>query len=406
MTAIETKTTKRRSRPILRKFEASIGLPLADLFGKWELKNSKLVGPKKVFLPKSRIHLNYFEREAVPILSGGEESSKKQQHDVPTLLLLHGIGSSSEEFLSFLRFMNIPPHIRILIPDHVGQGEDLKRAFSEGPSFQQPDANTLLETTSEFLDMVNAGPNCNALGTSLGGALLYFLKAKRPDVIQKTVLFAPALPHCLTEKFLGGLLEGKHGFMDFRSREDVKQLFRNFLWTDPQKRSAGAIKQKKRREKKDPFPKIAYEVIYRLTLRNVPEGHYRALQDKLLVTSGTNNGSNDGDNNKNEFAVTTDVDPNSERLVVWPEEDQICSLKQGKDFFAPSIANGTTILQTIPNCGHVFHGDGRGMYEVVTPMVKNFLLDFSQGKHEPVVPTKPQPAAFSTASPHCAEASC
>ena len=211
MTAIETKTTKRRSRPILRKFEASIGLPLADLFGKWELKNSKLVGPKKVFLPKSRIHLNYFEREAVPILSGGEESSKKQQHDVPTLLLLHGIGSSSEEFLSFLRFMNIPPHIRILIPDHVGQGEDLKRAFSEGPSFQQPDANTLLETTSEFLDMVNAGPNCNALGTSLGGALLYFLKAKRPDVIQKTVLFAPALPHCLTEKFLGGLLEGKHG---------------------------------------------------------------------------------------------------------------------------------------------------------------------------------------------------
>eukprot|EP00531_Pseudo-nitzschia_arenysensis_P012730 CAMPEP_0116137730 /NCGR_PEP_ID=MMETSP0329-20121206/12397_1 /TAXON_ID=697910 /ORGANISM="Pseudo-nitzschia arenysensis, Strain B593" /LENGTH=379 /DNA_ID=CAMNT_0003632651 /DNA_START=132 /DNA_END=1271 /DNA_ORIENTATION=- len=363
-----------------------IGLPALDYLTKMELKYSKLVGPKQVFLPKCRIHLNYYEREAVAVPESDEVDSSKHDNNnknTPTLLLLHGIGSSSHEFLSFLRFMDIPSHIRILIPDHVAHGEDLKRAFAEGPSFQQPDAATLLETTSEFLDLVNAGPNCNALGTSLGGALLYFLKTKRPDVIQKTVLYSPALPVCLTDRFLGGLQDGTHGFMDYQNREDVKDLFRNFLWTDPQKRIANQEK------KKDPFPKIAYEVIYRLTLRNVPEGHFRKLQDKLLLeTAGVANDNNNEIENNNKFAVTNDIDPDSERFVVWPDEDQICSFEEGKRFFEPSVANGKTIFQEIPNCGHVFDRNGKGIYEILVPMVKTFLLDFaSDNNHDDLIPT-------------------
>merc|ERR1712071_273043 len=87
-------------------------------------------------------------------------------------------------------------------------GEDMKRAFAEGSSFEHPGGITLLESMSEFLDM------------------------KEPRVFSKTVLLAPALPAVLTDGFLGGLLDGSHRFMDFHDAEDVKTLFRHFLWTE------------------------------------------------------------------------------------------------------------------------------------------------------------------------------
>jgi len=383
---------------IQRQVEARVGIPLADRLAKTELRRSKLVGPKQVYLPKFGIPMNYYERKAVT-----------EEQYPPTILLCHGIGSSATEFCTFLRLLDIPPHVRILAPDQIGHGQDLKRAFAEGDAFEQPDATALLESTSEFLDAMNVGPNCNALGTSLGGALVYYLRAKRPDSIQKTVLLAPALLCCLSDPFLLGLVEGKHGFMDFRSRRDVKDLFRNFLWTSPRSShqpetsprnpssSAAAAARPKPSKKKDPFPKVAYEVIYRLWQRDVPPGHHKALQDNLLLKLGLGmNGGNkmesgaDGggirgtappensssSSNSSIFTATSDLDPHSPRLLVWPEEDQICSPQRANRFFGSSIASGTTILKTIPNCGHVFHANGTNIYPIVAPMVKDFLLDF------------------------------
>lgn len=289
--------------------------------------------------------------------------------------MCHGIGSSTTEFCVFLRLLNIPTHVRILAPDQIGHGQDLKRAFS---------ADALLESTSEFLDAVHVGPNCNALGTSLGGALVYYLRAKRPEIIQKTVLLAPALLSCLSDPFLLGLLDGKHGFMDFHSRQDVKDLFRNFLWTNPHNKKetrpgndSDAARLKKSKQK-DP-----YEVIYRMWQRDVPPGHHKALQDNLLselvlgiskndhnriddsadAVIGSSGASGEGIQDttppaNSMYTATTNLDPDSQRLVVWPEEDQIFNPESVSRFFGPSIASRQTVLETIPNCGHVFHADG------------------------------------------------
>lgn len=408
---------KQKPRRIVRK-----GIRLADWLAKIELKNSKLVGPKQVFLPNCQLPMNYYEREAVAGPGGTSNTSiRNGGADPPTLLLFHGIGSNAREFCVFLKMLQVPAHIRILVPEMVGMGEDMKRAFAEGSSYEHPGGITLLETMSEFLDVVHAGSNCNALGTSLGGALLYFLAMKEPGVFSKTILLAPALPAVLTDAFLGGLLDGSHRFMDFHDAEDVKTLFRYFLWTETVSQQGNAHdkdnaianangdasqttkkpnrKKKKKKQKKDPFPfsKLVYEIIYQMTLRDVPEGHYKAIQDKLIneygrrimsksstesdfhCTSHEHETANDNDivsdNADDMFVTTTDLDPHRLRLVVWPEEDQICSIAKGRQFFASPTSTNTTFRE-IPECGHVFHSDGTPIYAVVAPIVREFLLDF------------------------------
>lgn len=153
--------------------------------------------------------------------------------------------------------------------------------------------------------------------------------------------------------------------MDFQSREDVKHLFRDILWTNPSRRFENGSKH---RTKRNPFPPTGYEIIYRLTLRDVPDGHFKALQDKLIVQQTLK---------PNRFNTTTDVDRDASRLVLWPEEDQICSLEKGRTFFGPAMDAGKTIFRTIPECGHVFDANGTNIYDLVGPMVTPFLLDFS-----------------------------
>jgi len=262
--------------------------------------------------------------------------------------------------------LDIPKNVRILIPEQIGHGQDLKRAFQEGDAFQQPTADIMIDSTSEFLDVVNAGSNCNALGTSFGGVLLYYLRLKRPDVIQKTVLVSPALASCLADPFLNGLIDGSHNFVDFKSRDDVAHLFRNILWTGPEKR--------KNYKKKDPFPPFIYDFIYELNLRDVPQGHNKGLQDSLIKTVTQRKGTTDDSNDDDIYLATTDLDKSSPRLVIWPEDDQICDHSKGKKFFESSEE---TAFESIPECGHVFDENGKGIYDLLAPKVKDFLLGFS-----------------------------
>lgn len=343
-----------------------IGLPIADTLGKIEFKKSNLEGPKKIFLPKSGIHMNYYERKAVPENGRNTVDPAKQ----PTLIFFHGFSSSAREFFSFLGLLDIPDNIRILIPEQLGHGEDLKRAFKKGEAFQQPDADTMIDSTSEFLDVVKASNNCNALGTSFGGVLLYYLRMKRPDVIQKTVLVSPALAKCLADPFLDGIIDGSEKFVEFQSRDDVVHLFRDLLWTNPKRRSTNT------KLKKDPFPKFVYDLMYELNMRDVPRGHNKGLQDSL-IKAVIQRKVEDGNGNEDIYLATTDIDKGSLRLVVWPEEDQICDHDKGRRFFECSISSGETIFESIPECGHVFHANGKGIYELLAPKVQGFLLDFS-----------------------------
>lgn len=397
--SIMTATTQ-KLKPVQRKVEALVGVPLLKFLSKLQIKSCGLVGPKKVFLPNCGITMNYYEREAMP--QPNDPQQQQQQRDPPTLLLLHGISSSANEFCDLIRLLDVPAHIRILVPEQIGHGQDLKRAKLEGSAFQQPTPESMLESTSELLEVVKAGNNCNAMGTSMGGALLYFLKLKDPNIIRRTILVEPALGSVLAKPFLDDLISGKQSVGSFRSRDDVKNFFRNYLWTDPTRQGKQLDFDKDaptKKIKKDPIPAFFYEVIYRSAKLNAPEGHWKALLDNLLKTYGLldNDSGNvestyeyadaDADDAsglepttakaENIYTATTDLDQDTHRLVVWGEEDQICNIEQGKHFFGPSMASGKTRFETIPNCGHVFAADGTSIYELVGPMVEKSLLDFS-----------------------------
>ena len=127
-----------RPRPIQRQIEASVGRGVLKLVNKIGLKKSKLVGPKKVFLPKFGIHMNYYEREATAATPTNDCNTNCNQNQPPTILFCHGIAGDSSEFHLLIASMDIPPHIRILCPHQIGHGEDLKRAFSDPENFKQP----------------------------------------------------------------------------------------------------------------------------------------------------------------------------------------------------------------------------------------------------------------------------
>ncbi|VEU35659.1 unnamed protein product [Pseudo-nitzschia multistriata] len=397
---------KRNSRS-RRWFEATVGSHLLKKAMELGQKHGKLVGPKSVFLPKCGIRMRYYEREAQPIA----DDQHQPQH-LPTLLFCHGISEEARGFGMLISAMKIPPHIRILCPEQIGHGEDLKAALDGNPSNQfyykeagRETANTMLESTSEFLDVVQAGPNCNAFGISLGGALVYSLRYKRPEIIKKTVLVCPAIGFCLDDAFVDSIVKGTNNFVDFQSRDDVKFLFRDLLSTGPYEDTdatnpaapaPAATTATKQRRKKYPIPPFFMEAIYRQSQKTTPEGHYRKMMLALLETTGRVNNCNDedffgdgnecnkrDDDNARIFRATSDVDPKSPRLLLWPENDQISNCAKGMLYFehsiVPSSSSGAdtgTIFETIPDCGHCFTGDGRMIYDVIRPRVKEYLLDF------------------------------
>lgn len=379
-------TAKQAFRTPQRGIEALVGGALLKTVGNASqeiaVKKSKLV-PKKVYLPRSGITMHYHEREAAPN-RGGEVTDKKNQ---PTVLFFHGISGRAQDFAKMIVDLQIPPQVRILVPEQIGHGRDIKRARSDPDNFKQPTHESMLESTSEFLDEVEAGNNCNAFGISLGGAICYYLHNKRPDIIQRAVLVSPAILSCVDQELLDGIQDGTNRFICFESREDVKLLFRDL--------STG--RNDNDRKKKDPVPKFFLESIYRTSVSATPEGHYKAMLTSLLnsglahsgtlghvPTSDTKDGNADeGDGNP--FSAVTDVDQESHRLVLWPNKDKIINYEQGKRFFGVSMteegdstsSSRNTEFETVPDCGHLFHSDGTIILDLIRPRVKEYLLDFT-----------------------------
>jgi len=357
-----------------------------SLAAKGALKKSKLV-QKSVYLPRHGVRMHYLEREP----SRSDESKKNDKRsttrtginqetsgsttkskDEPTILFFHGLSDSAKNMAGFVHSLNVPDHIRILVPDQFGHGEDLKRAKSldeSEASYQHPTQSTLLESTSEFLDVVGVGSNCNAFGISLGGALAYFIRLKRPDVIKRTVLVSPAIEYCIDDAFIDDFLEGRKRHMCFENRQDVKLLFRDL--------STGRDTDKRKR--KDPVPKFFLEAVYRKSKQMAPEGHYKQMLHGLIDNIGK--GAEDGGENESIFSADKDVDSTSPRLVIWPDHDYICNYEKGRRFFENSIQEdnkGTEWIQ-IPDCGHVFHRDGKIILQIewVVKKIQDYLFNFS-----------------------------
>lgn len=126
------------------------------------------------------------------------------------------------------------------------------------------------------------------------------------------------------------------------------------------------------REKWDPVPQFFLESVYRHSKRGVPAGHFRALMLNLLA------------NTDSPFSSAKDVDTDSNRLVVWPEKDRIINYEEGKRFFEVSLSGGgfaskspNTVFESVEDCGHVFHSDGRSITDIIKPRVRDYLLNFS-----------------------------
>jgi len=327
-------------RVIQRKIEASVGGMLFKTVKQQAMKKSKLLS-KTVFLPQSKITMNYLERSSDEECEAGDEN--------PTLLFCHGITDQAKNLCAFITSLDIPENVRILIPDAIGHGKDLERAKKDSINYQQPTSIDILNSTIEFLEVLGVkNSRCNVFGISMGGALAYFLRYKRPDLCQKAVLVSPALEYCIENDFIDDFQSGRKNHFCFESRQDVKILFRDL--SSPN------------RQKQNPVPKFFLETIFRYQQKNAPPGHFRGMLETFLEQFG-----------KSFMSVDHDVDEDSPRLVIWPENDFICNHQKGKDFFRNSKS---TTLETIQNCGHVFHSDGTLMYDVIKPLVSKYLLDF------------------------------
>jgi len=380
-------TAKEAVRVTQREFEALVGGALLKTVGKAAenvaLKKSKLVA-KSAYLPLCGYTMYYHEREAVAV--DGKVVDKKDQ---PTILFFHGISQKSEDFAMFVASLKIPPHIRVIAPEQMGHGRDIERARVDPDNYVQPTHESMLKTTSEFLDVVEVGSNTNAFGVSLGGAVCYYLAHHRPDIIKRSVLVSPAILPCVDKGLVNGIQDGTNNFICFESREDVKLLLRDL--------STG--RDDTDRKKKDPVPKFFLETVYRTSPQSrAPEGHYRAMLLSLLTNAGSTSGGtpecepgNDDDRNSagnvaNPFLAATDVDADAHRLVIWPEKDQIINYEQGKQFFEVSTTQEGKLMSTsrntefesIQNCGHVFDANGKSIMDIIRPRVREYLLNFTK----------------------------
>lgn len=319
-------------RVLPRSVEAAIGGKLIEWGTKTELKRAGLV-PKSAMLPRSGIEAYYFER-------GPQDAAL-------TVVLYHGMSEKAEYMAGFLSALEISLDIRVLIPDAPGHGQDLKRARKNPAAFQQPTPSTMVDTMVEFLDTLQV-KQCYIVGYSMGGALAYWVRQRRPDVVAKSVLIAPALEQCIDDEFLNDYLTGKKRQHCYETRTDVKILFRDLSHPN--------------RKKKDPVPKFFLEAFARERKRTTPPKHYDNMMHAMLKERGDNDGL---------WSAKKDVDPGSPRLVLWPDHDFICNHEKGQAYFEESNA---TDFETIQDCGHSFLADGDSVLLHVAPRVSRYLF--------------------------------
>jgi len=319
---------------VQRKLEGSIGVFLLRVGTNRRIKKAGLVHRTKLVKGVSR---HYYERP-------GDKNG-------PTLLLCHGMASESKNLVALVLELQtkLPSHWRMIAPDVTGHGHDLERVHEMGvDQFPYPEPEDLGEGVKELLDALDI-QECFAYGSSMGGCLVYFLQQRYPALVKKSVLIAPALEVVLDDQFLNDWKTGRKNHFCWESREDVQ----NFMWdlSCPQ------------RIKRNPIPLFLCQAIWQDRQARSPPGHFRTCFQKLLDFRGQDP----------ILACPSDIAPNAKRLVMWPENDFICNYERGKAFFSKSSNN--TIFRSIPDCGHLFHSDGKTVLIHAAPMMVEYLLE-------------------------------
>jgi len=103
--------------------------------------------------------------------------------DLPTVVLLHGLGSQGADYLPLLA--RLRPHVRrVIAPDLPGHGR------SDAPYTERP-RHTHMETLAEALDEVLDEPAV-IFGNSLGGLAAIRFALARPDRVRGLFLASPS----------------------------------------------------------------------------------------------------------------------------------------------------------------------------------------------------------------------
>ena len=326
-------------RVLPRKLEAAVGRRLLRLGSRKLVKDAGLIHRSCILSDGTPV--SYFERE---VLGGNENGAGVVTRS--TILVCHGMADEAKSLAGFVRSLNLDDSYRILVPDLPGHGDD--RARARTGAYRHLTQAELLQAMIDFLLAVKV-KECHAIGYSMGGAVVYFLQQEAPKFgikVRRAVLLAPAIRACVDPAFIDDFVSRRKNHFCFENRNDVKELFRNLAPPN--------------RKKKDPIPKFFLEACYREQVETSPRGHFRAMFQVFLEDTDPL------------FACEKDIDPQSERLVVWPEHEFICSYERGRDFFSGS-PTATTIFHSVPDCGHVFRADGTFLLDHVASLVSEYL---------------------------------
>ncbi|CAB9515706.1 alpha/beta hydrolase fold [Seminavis robusta] len=323
-----------------RKIEGVLGGKLLNFAGRKFVKDAELI-KREVFLPETGLTVHYYERE-------GDGTSRDESTPQPTLLLLHGITDEAKNMAALVIVLRKElPHWRIIVPDLIGHGHDLARAKKEGSSFEYPTPERLLQCMTEFVTALNI-QQCTAFGMSMGGALAYFLQSEKPEVVQNTILISPALNAVLDSQFIQDFVTRQKNHFCYECRDDVKYFFRDLSCPH--------------RKVKDPVPKFLLEAIWKQRLAQAPEGHFHSLFEHLLK---------EREKEHEIWHCSSDIAPEAKKLVIWPQNDFIANHDQGQAFFAKS--SDKTTFHSVPDCGHLFHSNGKNVMEIAAPLMVDFL---------------------------------
>lgn len=139
--------------------------------------------------------------------------------DLPTIVLLHGIGSAATPFGPVLARLQRDAR-RVVAPDYPGHG------FShDTPGRFTPEA--LLESVSVALDAIVSEPAI-LVGNSLGGAVALSYAAARPERVRALVLVSPAGARASDEEWR----EIRRSFQ-IASRRDAKAFLERLYHRPP-----------------------------------------------------------------------------------------------------------------------------------------------------------------------------
>lgn len=149
-------------RVVPRNVEAAVGRRLLRHGSRKLVKDAGLV--HKTCILRSGIPVSYYERGV-----GNEYCGCVTR----TVLVCHGLADEAKSLAGFVRSLKLDDSYRILLPDLPGHGSDKIRAYTD--AYRHLSQAELLQVVIDFLLSVDV-KECHAIGYSMGGAVVYFLR--------------------------------------------------------------------------------------------------------------------------------------------------------------------------------------------------------------------------------------